>query len=227
MLDNLLYYYIITLLPHLHTAFQTVANILRIVTWNMGYLVLIVACVVCIKENIAIHSAASGICYNYTKRVDHRFTVGLKFENKKSHTACQYQCNVMENCLGISFDRNINICYIGYGTPFYKVIPDSGMDYYTRHGCGTTLAPLCNDTFTITNHYMYMGTSDFDINTLEICKQKCLSFYTSITSQFCYGFDYVNKQTTYRCHLMFNIDNEIIRYEYYTNYKRQKCIPES
>ena len=223
---HLLYYYIIILLPHLPTGLQTDAHILRIVTWNMGYLVLIVACVVCINADIATNSADSSICYNYTKRLDVQFSYGVEYTNVNTSLACQLRCNTNLTCLGIYFDRKESICYLGFSKSFYIVKSAVGMDYYTRHGCGTTLAPLCNDTFIIKNYTISQYASAFDINTIELCEQKCLSFYSNITSQFCYGFDYNNYRNKDNCFLNFNIDYNTASYKHYTNYKRQTCIPE-
>ena len=193
----------------------------------MGYLILIVACVVCIKADIATNSSTSGICYNYTKRVDRKFSYGVEYTNVNTSMARQLRCNTNLKCLGIYFDRNIIICYLGFSKSFDIVYPAVGIDIYTRHVCGTTLAPSCNDTFIIKNYTISQYASAFAINTVELCEQKCLSFNSNTSSQFCYGFDYNNYRNKDNCFLNFNIDYDTTIYKHCNHYKRQTCIPES
>ena len=216
------------IITHLPTGLQTDTYHLRVVTWNMiyTYLVLIVACVVCIKSDIATNSSASDICYNYTKRVDVQFSYGVEYTDENTSQACQLRCNTDVTCIGIYFDGNIEKCYLGFSKSFYSVYPSEGVDTYTRHGCGNTPAPLCNDTFTIESDTHSQYGSGFNINTTELCEQKCLSFYTNITTNFCYGFDYDGKQSTYKCFLNFIKDYTTSTFQNVTHYKRHQCIPE-
>ena len=188
----------------------------------MGYLILIVACVVCINADIATNSYASDICYNYTKVVNTIVYGGVDYRELKTVADCQQQCNINETCLGVNFNT-YNQCFIVFnensGTYAAEYI-----DYYHRYICetaATTKAPSCLDTF-----MMQLNTNGVDgqhvinYNTVELCTHKCLSF--SDTSKFCHGFDF--NEDDRKCFLHWDADVFTQTRQNITHYTRQTCI---
>ena len=225
---NLIYIYINTfkyLLYHYHTYLQASKHFLRIVTWNMGYLVLIVTCVVCINAYIATNSHGSDICYYYTKHADTMITGGVAYTELKTVSECQQQCNINETCLGVQFDIRTN-CYLMFkDSDKSNTYPEKHTDYYYRHSCtaSDTTAPICTDTFTVRNNTRGLNGQHYATrNTVELCAQICLWF--SDTSKFCTGFDFNDYYHT--CYLHWDVDVPTSPMQHIAHYTRQSCTLE-
>ena len=203
---------------------QSDTYILRAVNRNMGYLILIVACVIYINADIATNTYASDICYNYTKLVNTLVFGGVAYTELKTVSDCQQQCNINETCLGINFDIHKSCFLVFSDVEHSGPIDAKDIDSYFRYSCAdTTKGPHCIDTFTITNNTNGIrGQYVVNIYIVELCTQKCLSF--SDTSKFCYGFDF--NENNHKCFLYWDEDVFTENRQYITHYTRQSCIKE-
>ena len=190
----------------------------------MEYLVLIVACTVCIEGK---QSTIYGIRYCYSERENTTFNGGVVYPKLTKYQDCKLECSTYRACVGIRYAHSTDTCSLGFDSnTFNSIQPSSGVSLYTRYRCNNTVTReyACDYKFTLTHNteadksiYMLSGI------TVNHCMHLCLLFTTPTKyATFCPGFDY--NFNTNRCNLQEDYRNNITFYSknnYY--YRRYSC----
>ena len=122
------------------------------------------------NTNAAI-AAAVGTCYMYAFLLDQRFYYEILYIQLKNPNHCILQCNTISSCLGVIYDWDKKLCYIGMHDISKNPI-DDGISRFIRKTCNNTsiTKPPTTRSSISTTYITKHSTTESIISTTDVTK---------------------------------------------------------